>query len=69
MIKVVSILVVVLTVASLINWVRDGQAWPVMHTFPLLGGHAPSWLYDGGACVAVTLFLWGISRLRNGDAE
>jgi hypothetical protein len=68
-VKLFVIIVLVLLLAALINWVRQGAGFPIVQTLPLLGGKEPSVLWDGAAIVMLAITAWGIRRVARRHSE
>lgn len=57
------VICILLCSALLINWLREGESFPIVQTLPFLGGHDPG-LYDFGGLVLLGLAVWGALRLK-----
>ena len=61
--KAVKIVLVVLLIAALANWIRDGKSFSLLESLPIIGGYEPG-IYDVGGIVMVLIALWGVDRIR-----
>lgn len=66
--RTVKVTMIVIVSALLINWVREGAAFPLPQTLPFLGGYRPG-IYDAGACGLLLICAWGLLRLWNSVRE
>jgi hypothetical protein len=60
--KVVWTVLVIVLLAGVICWVREGAGFSVLQALPLLGGHAPG-LFDVGGVALIVITIWGLRRL------
>jgi hypothetical protein len=60
--KAVRVVTAVLIIATLIDWVRQGETFSILESLPLIGGYRPG-IYDVGAAVMILIAFWGIERL------
>ncbi len=63
--KTVQVVLVILLIAALIGWVRNGRdVGPIARCLPFCGGHRPAF-YDLGGLAMLGLGIWGLARLKN----
>lgn len=59
----VIICLIILIIAVVINWAREGEGFHIMRVFPFLGGD-PIDLYDIGGIGLLIVLMLGIHRLK-----
>ena len=62
--KVVWTVLIVVLIAALICWVREGADFNIVTALPLLGGRPPG-CGDVGALALLAITGWGVARLWN----
>lgn len=64
--KMIAVLIVT---GALVNFLREGNKFPLPQVLPLAGGDSPQGMYTVGGILAVLIILWGLCRIGQSGTD